>query len=262
MKFFLPLLLAIAGCLPNESWADDIIKGPETAAPGSTFVVQLPGGVPYTVEPRPAVMIPLLDESGNRVLLIQGAASPGYTFRVDHQVVHPTPEAFKSAPTDDRAKLEEWLFRNSKDEIVRDELTVKVGKQPDPDVDPEPGPNPPEPEPDTPAPIPEPGFRVLIKFEALEKEQLPIEQQLILTGTDVRNFLDDNCTKAGDDSGYRIYDDDVPMEDDLEVWQKAMARPHKSLPWVVISNGKTGFEGPLPEGPTAFLELARKYLPK
>ena len=133
-----------------------------------------------------------------------------------------------------------------------------IGDAPEP-VDPD---NPDDKKPVGPAPIPDAGFRVLIVYESGDMTKYPIEQQIILTGADVREFLDKNCIKEGNTPAYRIYDPDVDLTNDSPVWQKAMARPRKELPWLIVSHGKTGFEGPLPKTPTAFLELAKKYLPK
>lgn len=131
-------------------------------------------------------------------------------------------------------------------------------KPPGPDPDPEPEP---EPEPVDPAPIPDAGFRVLIVYESGDMTKYTIEQQVILAGADVREFLKRNCVPEDGQAGFRIYDADIDTSNDLPVWQKAMSRDRSQVPWVVISNGKTGFEGPLPATPSEFLELCKKYLP-
>ena len=89
-----------------------------------------------------------------------------------------------------------------------------------------------------------------------------LEQQISLSGADVRDFLNQNCVKENGTPGYRMYDPDVDLTNDSPVWKKAMSRARTEIPWVIISNGNTGFEGPLPKTPTAFLELCKKYLPK
>lgn len=126
-------------------------------------------------------------------------------------------------------------------------------------VDPEPGPGPgPGPNP---APIPGEGLRVLIVYESADMTKYSIETQVILAGADVREFLKKNCVQENGQAGFRIYDADVDVTDDLPVWKGAMSRPRSSLPWVIVSNGTTGFEGPLPNTPSEFLDLCKKYLP-
>lgn len=139
--------------------------------------------------------------------------------------------------------------------IERRAITTQVGPTP-----PGPGPGPaPTPNPVNPAPIPEPGFRVLILFESMEV--LPAAQQSILTGKRVRDYLDAKCVTEpdGKTKGYRIWDKDTVSDADLPVWSKAMKRPHGSIPWIIVSNGTTGFEGPLPATVDEALSLLKKY---
>lgn len=122
----------------------DLIVAPDSAPAGGTFLVSLPGNVSYKIEPMPKVMIPLKDEAGRRVLVIQAAEAPGYTVTVDHAVVHPTAAEIEAAREHkgDQAAYEKFIAEHSRDEIYRDSHTVRVGGQP-------PGPDPPKP-PDDP----------------------------------------------------------------------------------------------------------------
>lgn len=113
----------------------------------------------------------------------------------------------------------------------------------------------------SPAPIPEPGFRVLVVYESADMTKYPVATQAILAGAEVREFLKANCVAEAGHPGFRIFDANIDTAGDLAVWKTAMTRPRTQLPWVVISNGKSGFEGPLPATPTEFLELCKKYLP-
>jgi len=113
-----------------------------------------------------------------------------------------------------------------------------------------------------PAPIPEAGFRVLIVYEADDQTKYPPGIGEILAGEDVRKFLEKNCVDENGVAGVRILDQHTEMKNAPQLWQKAMARPRTELPWVVISNGKTGYEGPLPKTASAFVDLCTKYLPK
>ena len=145
-----------------------------------------------------------------------------------------------------------------------DEVTVTIGT-PTPPVPPgptpptPPGPQPPTPAPDNPAPIPGDGLRVLVVFETADVARLPVAQAAILYSKTARDFLEANCV-AGPDGRtkeYRIYDRDVVG--DSQLWQAAMKRPRSSVPWLVVSNGRAGYEGPLPATVADFIELVGKY---
>lgn len=144
-------------------------------------------------------------------------------------------------------------------------LPPEPGPQPfPPGPGPQPGPTPPPPPPPPPpepAPIPMDGLRVLIVYESADMTKYPIETQVILAGADVREFLKKNCAaESANRAAFRIYDVDTNVTNDLPVWQQAMARPRSQVPWVIISNGKTGYEGPLPKTPSEFLELIKRYM--
>lgn len=272
MKSLLPILL-LAVCPP--AWGQttassviqsDLIQAPDEVAPGKLVSILLPPDLPFEIQPKPENKLSFIDEeSGKRAYLILEAKPPGYTITIDYAVIHPTAEEIAGTPTVPDPKdagqvkaFKEYLAKHSKDELYKDTHFVKVGKQPEPDP---PGPDPgPTPDPDNPAPIPEAGFRVLVIYESEFKEQIPILQKAIITGAEVRNYLDKACAKEPDGgAAYRIYDQHVDASADYPVWKTAMERRHESIPWVLISNGKTGYEGPLPESPSKFIELCKKY---
>lgn len=129
-----------------------------------------------------------------------------------------------------------------------------------PPVPPEPPkpPTPPAPPPN-PAPIPVDGFRSLIVYESADLSKLPAGQLAALYSQQVRDYLTSKCTMGpdGKTKEWRTLDKDVVA--DSKLWQDAMARPRKSLPWIVLSDGKTGFEGPLPATEADLMTLLKKY---
>ncbi|MBX7106371.1 MAG: hypothetical protein K1X57_19995 [Gemmataceae bacterium] len=125
---------------------------------------------------------------------------------------------------------------------------------PPPGPDPPPGPTP------TPAPIPQAGFRVAIIEESSERPRLPAKQLAILFSPKVRDYLNDKCvTGPGGTKEWRIFDKDSSMANESPIWQAVMQRPRRSVPWIVISNGTTGTEEPLPPDEESVLALLRKY---
>ena len=123
-----------------------------------------------------------------------------------------------------------------------------------------PGPTPPGPNP-SPAPIPEDGFRVLIVYESAELPKYPAGQTNALYARIVRDYLRAKCVVGADGKTreYRIWDKDVDASAESALWQAALKRPRTSTPWIVISTGKTGYEGPLPDSAEKTLELLKKY---
>lgn len=118
-----------------------------------------------------------------------------------------------------------------------------------------PGPNPPLP----PAPLPDPGFRVLIVVESKNKNDLPSAQLQAIYSKDVASYLDAHTIKVDNQPEWRILDPDTDMSKATQVWKDAMARPRTSLPWILVTNGKDGFEGPLPPNKDALLKLLKEY---
>jgi len=139
-------------------------------------------------------------------------------------------------------------------------LTVNIGDvvPPLPPTPPDP-PKPPIPPPPAP-PIPQAGFRVLIVYETADLTKLPSAQASIITAKSIRDYLNLRCV-AGTDGAkeWRIWDQNVSTANVPKIWQDAMSRPRTALPWIVISNGVAGFEGPLPANVTDTLDLLRRY---
>ena len=134
--------------------------------------------------------------------------------------------------------------------------TTLRGIGPDPTPGPGPGPTPtPTPTPDGEAPIKEPGFRVLITYES----QLPIPTWL--NDADWRALLNSLCiTGSNGVKEWRVVDKDSPAVANAGVWPAALERTKgKPVPWVLISTGKIGFEGPLPTTKAEAMALVKKY---
>ena len=126
-----------------------------------------------------------------------------------------------------------------------------------------PGPNPPGPTPPdpSPAPIPAAGLRVLIVFESAEATKLPPAQQTILYGQQMRDWLNAKCAMGPDGKTreWRIYDKDVAMGAESKLWQDAMKRPRTAVPWLIVSNGVGGWEGPLSANVDDTMAILKKF---
>lgn len=120
--------------------------------------------------------------------------------------------------------------------------------------------------PSEPAPFDIPGNRCLIIYESSQLSALPPEQLSVLQGGAVRDYLAANCVPGPNDSGpeYRIWDKDQNLEYVPDAWKRVFEKTQQvdgfELPWIVVSNGRTGWQGPLPATEDDALELLRKWL--
>lgn len=146
--------------------------------------------------------------------------------------------------------------------VPPDPVPPPIPPDPKPPVPPDPKPPDPPVPPPTPAPIPTLGLRVLIVYESGMADKLTRAQQGIVYGKLTREALDKKCVVGPDGKTpeYRILDRDADASRDSTIWADAMKRTAgKTMPWVILSNGRTGFEGPLPKDAGEFLLLLEKY---
>lgn len=102
-------------------------------------------------------------------------------------------------------------------------------------------------------PLPVTGLHVLIVEQMDMRRDLPASQVSIFTSTELRKWFTENNVQ------WRMFDDDVDQSQLEQKWKDALARPRASLPWLVASNGKTGFEGPLPSSVTDLIAVLEKH---
>jgi hypothetical protein len=164
-----------------------------------------------------------------------------------------------------RYRVVAWAGGDNRDSSQGSVCTVIVGDAPPPVP---PGPNPPGPNPPTPpgptpgpAPIPADGLHVLIVYESADLNKLPKDQLNVLYSQSVLGYLNTHCAKGPDGKTpeWRIWDQNVPTGAEAKVWQDAMARKRDKLPWLIVSNGREGFEGPLPPNTDAMLRTLQTY---
>lgn len=151
------------------------------------------------------------------------------------------------------------VYGSTADGQLSDKVTVPVTiidpEVPPPGPEPTPGPTP------GPAPIPADGFRVLMVYESADLSKMPAAQESVLMDSSVRSYLNSKCVPGtdGKTKEWRIWDQNVDTTNEVKLWQDAMKRPRQSLPWIVISNGKSGFEGSLPGNVADTLSLLKKF---
>ncbi len=116
--------------------------------------------------------------------------------------------------------------------------------------------------PVAPPPIATEGFRVLVIEETSDRGKLPLGQLNQITATapgSVVAFCRDKCIKTATDSGFKILDKDDDPALLGEPWVSAWKNKGDSVPWLLVSNGKSGFSGPLPATAKETLEIFGRY---
>lgn len=173
-------------------------------------------------------------------------------------VEFPSKVLFSAPPGTYKVKLRALRTKDGAASFETARATVVIGT-PAPPIPPAP-PVPPTPPPE-PAPIPAAGLRVLIVWNQKEEAKMPAAQQHVLYARSVRDYLDSKCPMGpdGKQREWRIWGDGVATDAAPKLWQDAMKRPRKSLPWILISTGVGGYEGPLPADVDATLALLKKY---
>lgn len=155
-------------------------------------------------------------------------------------------------------------------DVIRRTLDVDAGEGPRPPPDPKP---PVPPDPVSPAPIPVDGFRVLIVYDRMALGTMPAAQNAIIFSKDIDGYCRLKCAKGTDGvtPEFRQYSKDADLANESQIWRDAFKRPRvwKSptnndriegyTPWILISTGKDGFEGPLPANVADTLKLLKKY---
>lgn len=165
-----------------------------------------------------------------------------------------------------RAGTHTVIAYNAKGDVASDPVKCKVIIGDAPDPGPDPGPNPPV--PPTPAPIQ--GKRCLIIEETEDRTVIPAKQRIALDSEALWSYLDSHTEMESDGKhkAWRIWDKDVNTQYESKTWQDALAKFKTptdpkvvpKTPWIIVSNGKTGYEGPLPGTLEEIMALVKKYL--
>jgi hypothetical protein len=246
------LAFVLALILAAPLWAAEPpvarLSGPKAVEVGSPIVLNpagsaFPGGLEFGVAsgPGPAPVVALKSDDGQTVIGFGTAAASGtYVFYV---------VAWGENVPNGRP-AHSFAF-----------WTVQVGEVPPP-VPPGPGPGPgPGPDPFGGGTTAAPAFRCLIVYESADLSKLPPAQLTAITSAAVRDYLNAHCVAGpdGKTKEWRVWDQNVNTANESPMWQKVMARSRASVPWIVIGNGTSGYEGPLPQTTDAVLALLRKY---
>jgi hypothetical protein len=173
------------------------------------------------------------------------------------ELLKDTRTAVVSASAPGRYRLLAYSSLNGEPTEAAQCVVVVGTPEPTPPVPP--GPQPPGPQPPVP-PAPG-GLRVLLIYETADVQRLPAQQSAVLFGKAVRDYLDAKCATGGDGRTreWRALDKDADSSTLGVTLQSMFKRPRQSVPWIVISTDKGGYEGPLPATVDAALALLQQY---
>lgn len=226
------------------------------------WVVMVAGGIALADPPRLVIPVEVRAIKGDWLVIQPDTDAKAVSYvGLDGLAAFPSSELKDSRklivnpPADGRYRF--VAVGSLNDEHARAAFTIVVGDSPTPAPPVPPGPQP-DPTP-TPAPIPVDGLRVLIVYETSQMSALSDAQRAILQGKRFRDFVETACVKVGKEPERRFWDKDVNTTNESKLWQDAMKRSRQSIPWIVVSNGKTGFEGPLPATVDETIALISKY---
>jgi hypothetical protein len=285
-RLTIALLLLVVGTLHGqevspmgEKPSGDAVKtAKEIIAQSESKVVTMPlhgyALIPL-VSAGEAFIVPDSDDCVSQWLIAKGTSYEGFLVSKDKPGVHVNTVIAADAKYDrilvrglvpGKSTIVWHAIKDGKSVIVDAKKFVVLPDKPQPDP---PGPNPP-PGPDPLPPIPGAGFRVLIVTETKDLSTLPSAQVQAMTAKEVTDYLDSHCVKDNNQPEYRRFDKDTDLSKASSVWQEAMNRvtnkdqkhpdtKYTSLPWILVTNGKTGFEGPLPANTASLMTLLKQY---
>jgi hypothetical protein len=231
--------------------ATPIMRSPAVVTPAEWYVVESDVELIVKTIPVGIVKIEKIKNDGKPVILL-GKFFGGAE---DETRIYNGPHIYRvKAVKEGRADLL-FIPVGVKTEIDIKQVTIQTNVLPQPG--PQPNPNPPIPMPSI-SPIKADGLHVLIVYDA--KAVLTAEQSAVIYSEFTRKLLAEKCvTDAKGLKAFRILPSNVNFGDELTVWQDAFKRERKVTPWLVMGNGKEGYEGPLPANVGDFEKLVNKY---
>jgi hypothetical protein len=245
MVAFATFTILLSLCSNLSAQAKAVITAPETVAPGDLVILSSEGSTgtvfKWDLIGSNKTFLPV--ESNTKAVFATGTPGKYYFY-------------LAVADTDETSGV-------SIDTALH---TITIGK-PDDDSDTDDGD---EEDADT-APFPSEGLVVLIIHEKQTVGTLPEAQKAIFTSQRLQQFLSDNCLRIPPENqpGYRIWDDDYSTSQLRETppvlrsaYQVGVThfRDNNEVPWIILSNGKTGVSQPLPASVDDTLSLIQKYL--
>lgn len=148
-------------------------------------------------------------------------------------------------------KVRTWVSVGGKLSHKDTLVTIKPLAPPTPPpVPPTPGPLPPPtpvPPQDNPIPINSPGLRVLILYDSQQLGKYSQNQVAMLNDPQLRSYLASNCAVNNGVPEARYWSKAINIVNESDPLKQMMseAKP-ASYPWLVVANGTSSYQGPIP----------------
>lgn len=116
----------------------------------------------------------------------------------------------------------------------------------------------PNPNPD---PTPTPGGNIRVAFVIESSESMPQEVIDEFSSADGRKYMNDHAAKENGQPAYRVFDKDTDVAHESAYWQKVLAEPRKSTPWLYIDPDglRRSYSAEPPKTVPEFMTLLKKY---
>ena len=109
-------------------------------------------------------------------------------------------------------------------------------------------------------PVPGDGLHLLVIYETDDRVSMPAGQRSIIDSVPVRQWLrEKGFVDENHKSTARFFDPQTELVEEDQWFRDALALKTESLPWMIVSNGKSGFSGPLPKTIEEFKAVVGRF---
>lgn len=218
---------------------------------GQLYVITSP--VPSFVLASPSNLVTITEEAGP--LRIRGVFVDGNGKTETRTFTQKQVFIVEAAGTGTVELMAVVVGKTKASDVIRKTIDVDNGVGPRPPPDPPKPPTPPD--PPTPAPIPLAGFRTLIVYDPVT---LTPAQQGIVFGAKVRSYLQSKCVVGGDGKtkDFWILQSGVDVSSAPKWVGDAIQRHPGQKTFMLVSDGKTGYDGVIPASADEALSIMQK----
>ncbi len=102
-------------------------------------------------------------------------------------------------------------------------------------------------------------LKIVIFEETVDRGSLPETQTDALLSTIWREYAREHCSKTNGHPDFRVIDKDTNLSKAEDWVQAAGKKERNGLPWLCVTNGTTGYNGPFPEDLERLMQILKEY---